>query len=67
MAETPKNPCDSYWYSIENPAVLECRDIMRTMGRSLTDSTIMILTGKSKLSPSDGPVGRTILVLKWLQ
>jgi hypothetical protein len=62
-ASAPKNPCDPYWYSIDNPAIIECRDIIRTMGKSLTESTLMILTGKSKLSPSDSPVGKAYLVL----
>jgi hypothetical protein len=64
-APIPKDPCDSYWYSIDNPAIMKCRDVVRTRGRSSTDAIIMILEAKGKLSASDGPVGRAYLVLKW--
>jgi hypothetical protein len=30
------NPCDPYWYSVENPAVIDCRNNLHEEGEYIT-------------------------------
>ncbi|XP_059484865.1 uncharacterized protein LOC132202155 [Neocloeon triangulifer] len=55
-SQSNQSPCDPYWYSMDNPAVTDCRDIIRVMGRMAADTSLVLLTEKTKLSSTDAPV-----------
>ncbi|XP_065353874.1 uncharacterized protein LOC135948492 [Cloeon dipterum] len=55
-ANSQKNLCDPYWYSMYNPAVEQCRDIIRVMGRMTADTSLLLLSENGKLLTTDSPV-----------
>jgi hypothetical protein len=50
-----QSPCDNYWYSLQNPAVVACQDQVASIGKSLAVASMAIL-GKqksTKISPTE--------------